>query len=195
MKQWIRVIMVLMFIGWLQQLCVSQYHYSLIISDAGSGIDTLEFGYSHGATYCIDPELGEYGLPPPPPADEFDVRFIDNRSGAGACLDQGINKNFYGFNISGAKDTFRVAFQTDWRLHPFTVRWSGPFDYLSSASLKYTHPDDGPVIIDMLSYNSCQIPLGSPDIPSFRIIVNHNIICCNDPPPVLSQSRTDSITE
>ncbi|MCE1188790.1 MAG: T9SS type A sorting domain-containing protein [Ignavibacteria bacterium] len=39
-------------------------------------IKTLEFGMAPGATNGIDPTLGEYELPPLPPSDIFDARFI-----------------------------------------------------------------------------------------------------------------------
>ncbi|TAK59609.1 MAG: T9SS type A sorting domain-containing protein [Bacteroidetes bacterium] len=161
----------------------------LFIQDNLTGSDTLLCGFGRAATYCTDGTMEftfggmsvkEYGLPPLPPSGVFDTRFIDSRSGTGGCpdstkLDQGIPHNFHE-SLRGTTfaDTFRVSFQgsaSDGSQNPFHLSWIvvAP-DSFGTLSLKYTHPDDGPITVDMLTNSSHDIPLSAPDIPNFRII-------------------------
>jgi len=82
--------------------------FPLIVHDAGSGIDTLRFGYKDWATYCIDPAYGESELDPQPPWYVFDARFIDSRSHV--CLGQGLSLNLHEFDYFPGNDTFLVRF-------------------------------------------------------------------------------------
>jgi hypothetical protein len=49
----------------------------LYVADAGTGHDTLWFGFDTTATYGLDLHLCEYEFPPVPPGGVFDVRFVN----------------------------------------------------------------------------------------------------------------------
>jgi len=73
--------------------------------------DTLWFGLDPTATYCIDPHLGEFELPPQPPQGVFDIRWKSNRSGqGGACFGEGLRRDYRFLDSSAQLDTFLVSF-------------------------------------------------------------------------------------
>jgi hypothetical protein len=89
------------------------------------GIDTIQFGFSAGATYGIDTVFGERQLPPPPPTGLYDVRFINIPSRGGqnppAGLVQGTKIDVRNFH-SGV-DTFRIQWQTGNGTYPMNLSW------------------------------------------------------------------------
>lgn len=86
-------------------------------SDDKGGSGVVKFGNGMGYTYCIDADTSvfhpaEVGLPPAPPSGIFDVRFVDSRLGAGACLDQGIGMDLLGWSTTDdLLDTFKIQWQ------------------------------------------------------------------------------------
>jgi hypothetical protein len=71
----------------------------------------LHFGYDTNATYCIDFNLGEIGLPPTPPLGNFDARFRDLRDSEVDCRDGGLRKDFRAWMSASVVDTFWLAIQ------------------------------------------------------------------------------------
>lgn len=111
----------------------TQFRIPLFIRDNTPKLDTLWFGVHPQASYCIDntttlkfgdcDSIREAELPPAPPTGVFDVRFIDSRSGAGACLGVGVAENVAGFTSSSDVDTFQIKLQPGAGGYPFTIRW------------------------------------------------------------------------
>ncbi|MBI3193603.1 MAG: hypothetical protein HYZ34_03925, partial [Ignavibacteriae bacterium] len=142
-------------------LAQTEFSHGLIITDADAKTDTLIFGHSKAGTYCIDAALGEYELPPMEPEGIFSVRFVDNRTGAGACLGQGVPINFQMWTTAGIKDTFRVKFQPS-KVGPSgaeIAQWPMTFSWPADVSSWYTAlqmkiTGDNPRTIDMLSQTS-----------------------------------------
>lgn len=67
----------------------------LIISDGGlNGTDTLYFGIDPAGSDSIDIFLGEYQLPPMPPAGIFDCRFIGGDLVPPLQFGQGLNRDY-----------------------------------------------------------------------------------------------------
>ncbi len=122
------------------------------VSDSITPPKQLLFGVHTNATYCLDYELGEYEFPPMPPTGVFDARFVDTRSGAGACLGQGVNNNFHGYFDSTQVDTYKVRFQPSGAGYPIIFSWSSVSE-LYSGSVRLTG-GGGTINIDMKSVNS-----------------------------------------
>ncbi len=85
---------------------------------ANTAADT--FGVANGATYCLDPLLGESELPPKPPTGVFDVRFVDHRDTL--CMGQGQRLHLQ-LPDSTVLDTFQLAFQKGDGAYNFNVSW------------------------------------------------------------------------
>lgn len=82
------------------------------------GVSELVFGIHPNATYCIENDtlvfdrgmkLLEFELPPKPPSDIFDVRFVDNRTVK--CMGEGLSYDIRGFIGATQRDTFRLSLQ------------------------------------------------------------------------------------
>lgn len=102
--------------------------------DRNGATDTLYFGNAVGATYCIDPVFGEFELSAP---SGFDARFIDHRSGSGACLGRGISVQYQDWLPQATRDTFVIALQSAGNGYP--VKFSWPSDvtrYFSSLVMR-----------------------------------------------------------
>ncbi len=56
-------------------LAQAQIDIPLIVSDGNEFFDWLRIGLDTSATNCIDPQLGEFEIPPIPPTGLFDCRF------------------------------------------------------------------------------------------------------------------------
>ncbi len=175
------------------QARVGAYGLQLIVKDDATGGDTLYAGFSNAGSvseFCIDTDTfdvapwgvsaNEYENPPLPPDGVFDARFINSRTSAVTCIGQGLPNNFHlAKSFSGSfVDTFRVQFQgsiASGGAYPFHFSWnlSGPSYANGAWSLKYTHPDDGPVTVDMVAASSHDIT--SADVTSIRIIFNGTV--------------------
>ncbi len=165
----------------------------LRVKDTATGSDTIYFGFGYPFpmtmrpfTYCSDPDtidLYQYGisvqelmLPPKPPDGIFDVRFIDSRSGAGLCLDQGILNSFHVSSLTPKNDTFKILVLGSLSAgdgFPITFSWTIPTSlnlFFNSLRLKYTDRDDVPQTIDMLTTSEFELP--NPDANKVTIIAN-----------------------
>jgi hypothetical protein len=172
---------------------------SLIVSDNNGGIDTVIFGWAVGATYCIDSQLGEYEFPPIPPDGIFDTRIINHRSSSITCMGQGMKICFHDLDrlYYSNQDTFRVQFQgslPSGGAYPFHFVWNLADDfYPGNAIIKYVHPDEGPIEVDMLSNSSHDVT--SPDVNRILIKVTFVMECNGTGPPTINSCFADSITE
>ncbi len=110
----------------------TQFRIPFYVSDNTVKRDTLIFGVHPQASYCIDDPTLKFGncdtieeaeLPPTPPSGVFDVRFIDTRSGPGACLGVGMGENITSFTGASDVDTFQIKFQPGAGGYPFKFRW------------------------------------------------------------------------
>ncbi|TAK57135.1 MAG: hypothetical protein EPO24_10215, partial [Bacteroidetes bacterium] len=128
-----------------------------VTANGGAFSNTLQFGFAPEAGYCVDSthvpfaecdSALEMYLPPPPPGGILDARWVDSRSGSGACLDQGISDNFHQAVSESQVDTFRLQFQPSSTGYPITISWlPGMGAYCDSMKLRKTST----VFIDMLA--------------------------------------------
>jgi hypothetical protein len=97
----------------------------LIITDNGAGRDTIWFGHDATATYGLDTPLGEFELPPPPPAGVFEVRFQNKPGREGteppAGMGQGFAEDYR--PSTQVQDTHRVRLQPGEGGFPMTITW------------------------------------------------------------------------
>ncbi|MBI1803725.1 MAG: hypothetical protein HYR77_04565 [Ignavibacteria bacterium] len=98
----------------------------LALAETGPARDTIYFGIHPVATYGIDPGIGEFELPPPPPSGFFDCRFIDCPSRPG-LLGEGTRVNFLPFKDYKQVDTFKVRFQPGVGTYPMMLSWAKSF--------------------------------------------------------------------
>lgn len=133
-----------------------EYRIPITINNAGNtNSKTLHFGGHRDATYCIDTELGEEAQPPKPPIEVFDVRFIDTRSLAGRCMDDGLLLDLRSWLTTVKKDTFRISLQSGSPGYPLTITWPSDLSvYFTSAELREV---GGSQILNMLTTNSITI--------------------------------------
>ncbi|MBI5215254.1 MAG: T9SS type A sorting domain-containing protein [Ignavibacteriae bacterium] len=200
MKYFFCAIMFIVLVGSFHNEAVSQpIINTLIVRDDSSGVDTLYFGWADSATYCFDSLYGEYELPPLPPDGIFDSRFINHRSSSVTCMGQGTSICLHDFNelYYKGQDTFRIQFQgsaISGGAYPFHFSWSFMDGfYPSSVILKYIHPDDGPIAVDMLSDSLHDIT--SADVNRILIIVSLGMECNGTGQPTITSCFADSITE
>jgi hypothetical protein len=121
------------------------FRIPLTISNAGAvNTGTLYFGNHINATYCRDSltladgvtKIIEEEQPPKPPTSIFDVRFIDNRTGTGKCLGEGILIDMRPWLGTSTKDTFKISLQSGDPDFPMTITWpAGLSTYFTSAHI------------------------------------------------------------
>ncbi len=104
---------------------IGESFFDLTVSDTGGNAQMLWLGAYAGATYCIDPSLGESELAPKPPIGFFDVRMTDTREGSDACLGQGVKIDLRSYVGSSQADTFRIEVQPASTGSPITLSWPG----------------------------------------------------------------------
>jgi hypothetical protein len=119
---------------------------SLVITDNGSGRDTLRWGVNATATNGKDAALGEEEQPPAPPDGVFDARWIN--VGASNNFGQGVKKN-YRANNAALRDTFRLKVQPGSGGYPMTLTWPSLTSYFGTASLRFVDGDGTPFTQDM----------------------------------------------
>ncbi len=139
-----------------------QFMDSLIISDHGSGIDTIVFGIAPGATDGIDPYLGESQLPPKPSAGTFDTRWVIPGT-------NGTNVNIRDIlDFSHQQVIYTGTFQPGSGGYPFTLRWNNMLFPFGTATLRDAATQGGQFSVNMRYQNSYVIT--NPSIASFEIV-------------------------
>jgi len=140
------------------------FEVPLVITD-GVVTDTLYFGILPVADFCIvesDSFKGhiEFTLPPSPPCQCFDARFVWPRSSGGynTCFDLGSFVDFRPFRGSAQKDTFRVRSQMG-QGTIMVYSWpSGLSAYFSRLTLRYFDTtSNGYKYVDMLTNTSVDL--------------------------------------
>lgn len=97
------------------------------VSNPGNDRDTLWFGFDRAGSYGIDPPLCEFDLPPVPPVNVLEARFVNipgrERLDAPEGLGLGAYQDYRGL-APGTCDTFRLQFQPGPSGYPIRLRWS-----------------------------------------------------------------------
>lgn len=125
-------------------LCIATWKNTLKVSDAGNKMDSLFFGTSVSGTNEIDTCLGEYALPPVPPLNAFDVRFII----PGEFSKTDIKKD------TANEMTWLVKFQPSPAGYPITFSWNNSV-FPATGYFYLKDSVGGSVVnIDMRSQNS-----------------------------------------
>ncbi len=83
---------------------------------------TRSAGIRPDATPCVDETYGEIQLPPLPPDESFDVRFLNPRP-ENVCYDQGLSADYRPYLGPSQVDTFVLRFQTKSQNYPMTLSW------------------------------------------------------------------------
>ncbi len=92
------------------------------------------------ASDCFDWSFGEFQLPPLPPDDFNDIRFVSPRKNLNHCYDLGIKMDIRKYRDSTQIDTFKIRFQTIAEYHPLILSWPNLNNYYSgSVTLKDPH--------------------------------------------------------
>jgi hypothetical protein len=158
------------------------FRVPLTISNAGAvNTGTLYFGGHTSATYCRDTvtladgvtKIMEEEQPPKPPSAIFDIRFIDNRTGAGKCLGEGTIINLTQWSTTITRlDTFRVSLQTGDPGFPITITWPdlSAFGPIATAEMREL---GGTQIVNMKTATSMEIT--DDLVQGVRIYTNVNI--------------------
>lgn len=127
-----------------------------------------KFGLHTHASYCRDEALGEFLLPPMPPSDAAESRFIDIRSGYSACLDQGMYLDLRKYENPTQVDAYKYKFQIGSFAYPIIFVWQD-LNANYSGSVKLLYPANGSIInINMKQQTS--FTLTEEDINLFYII-------------------------
>lgn len=140
----------------------------LTIASDSLTANTVYFGVHTYATPCLDPALGESGLPPLPPGG-FDLRL------QGKCLQLGSYTDLRPYFSSSQADTYSVRFQTGDNGYPVRVSWPDLNESYSQSVQLITL--DGTV--DMKSTTS--ITIADPTIQNLRIIARGPVPKGNTP--------------
>jgi hypothetical protein len=120
---------------------------------------TINFGVHNHATDCIDPELGEMGLPPPPPSSAMDFRFVSPSSQYAACYDQGFNNDYRPIDSGAVVDTYKVQMQPGVGGYPITLSWTGVVGHYSGP-ITLSDGFGGVILnVNMLTIDSAVISL------------------------------------
>lgn len=150
------VLSALALLAWLQTALpahlpahAAEWQVPLEISNGGGETGSITFGIHPDATPGIDPGLGEVGLPPWPPSDLFECRFMVAGS-EGSKLDLR--------DTTWTARTHDIRWQAGQGGYPITVRWDR--EALPFASLHITDPYGGQFIptLNMYEADSLLIP-------------------------------------
>ncbi len=146
----------------------------ITVTDSATGASrVLWLGWHSSGTYCRElTTLGfapcdsilETEQPPFPPEGAFEARFVDSRSGSGACLGDGMApENIHGLTLNplNLRDTFKIKLQPGGFGYPITFSWSSAISqHVDSMKLKWTNGSDGnpkPQTANGLTQNSIRI--------------------------------------
>jgi|GEM_PF-1621582 len=157
---------------------------SLIVSDNGTGSDTLRWGVNTTATNGKDASLGEEEQPPAPPEGVFDIRWVN--IGSSNNFGQGVKKNFRANNAS-LRDTFRLKVQPGSGDYPMTLTWPNLSQYFGTASLRFVDGDGNVSTMDMKSGTTFTFSNSSPA--SQITITTYQPSAPTPPPAGLSANR------
>ena len=136
-----------------------------------SNLWVLYFGVHNYATDCIDYSLGEFNLPPLPPIDATDFRFVGN------CLQLGTHVNIRNYYSEAQADTYRTQFQSGSEFYPLILSWPNLNQaYAGAVSLRF-----GTDTVNMKTTNTFKI--ANTEVTSFRIIAERPIV--SDRVPVI----------
>ncbi|MBI3190005.1 MAG: hypothetical protein HYZ33_05090, partial [Ignavibacteriales bacterium] len=105
----------------------------LTIRDNNNVTRVIEYGLHPNATKCIDPDLGEYELPPVPPPGVVDARFTNKNGLTSTCLGQGVLLDLRQFVNSAQVDTYRVEVQVGGGGYPINLSWPNLNSYYSGS--------------------------------------------------------------
>lgn len=131
---------------------------------------TVQFGLNASATYCIDPLLGEFELPPGGCiGPSMCVALKDTRTGNGACLGEGLLLDVRPYYSPSQVDTYRVAIAI--QSYPVVLRW--PSDIAAHYdSMKIVDGIGGLLVsADMLAVDS--LVLDSAVVPELFILASN----------------------
>ncbi|MFN0157125.1 MAG: T9SS type A sorting domain-containing protein [Bacteroidota bacterium] len=146
---------------------------SLIVQDAGSGRDTLWFGFDIAATYTIDPLLCEVGFPFIPPTGAFHTVFVNipGREGLDPPfgLGQGTEQDYRSYEGRADVDTHRVKFYAGDAGFPFTFRWSRD-SIMAICDSAILQDEFGGIIYRVRMHIDSQATIPSPAFTSLLII-------------------------
>jgi hypothetical protein len=138
--------------------CQFTWSQRLVVSDAGNVIDSLRFGVSSAGTNGVDTCLGEYSIPPAPPAGAFDCRFVlpDNDA---------VRRDIR--NDSSVNRTWRMTFQPSASGYPITFNWNpATLPALGSFTLK---DEVNGTLINVNMRNQTSYTLSNSGITSLKI--------------------------
>jgi hypothetical protein len=111
----------------------SQIRVPVFATDTSGHSAAVQFGFEGAASRCIDPDLGEFELPPGGCTDPFIcISFRDVRNDASACLGEGLLVDLRPFG--SASDTFALGVGSPGS--PVLLRWTiGPGAHFDSLRL------------------------------------------------------------
>ncbi|HLF13318.1 MAG TPA: T9SS type A sorting domain-containing protein [Bacteroidota bacterium] len=96
---------------------------SLTVANSSGESRTDTFGVHENATYCVDgqldPDLREQLMPPLPPSEVFDIRFVEHQWGS-VCLGTGLRLHL---QEPYKLDTFKLNLQTGDNGFPVEITW------------------------------------------------------------------------
>lgn len=135
---------------------------SLMVSDNGTGRDTLVFGADIAGTDSLDPALGEVQLGPIPPTGTFDARWaIPPGNGSHVDFRALVNQ-------SHQQNVYSCTFQPGPGGYPITLRWDSTVFPFGTVLLQDGATQGGLFNINMKGRRSFVI--SSASITSFRIV-------------------------
>lgn len=166
-------------------LCNTTWLQTVKISDAGNGNDSLKFGMSVSGTNGIDVCLGEYIIPPPPPAGLFDTRFvlptsvssksdIRNELSPGAIWNLTFQPSESGYPITFSWDTSYFPLSGSFSLKDQTTQTLVNVDMRNQNTYTLTNPNIVSLMIEYVNetvtipvnsgWNLVSVPLTTPDM-------------------------------
>ena len=136
-------------------------------TDSSNHSTVIEFGVDPSATYCIDPSLGEFELPPGGcTGSGLCIAFKDIHSDSTACLGEGLLLDLRKYYSAIQADTYRIVY--NFQNYPVVFRWSSDLG-MSYDSVKFLDELGGVFInINMLAIDS--MVMASPVVSSLLIL-------------------------
>lgn len=138
--------------------CNVSWLQSVTVTDAGNEIDSVKFGMSVSGTNGIDLCLGEFIIPPPPPAGLFDARFV---------LPASVSSKTDIRNAVSSGAIWYLSFQPSEAGYPVTFSWDTSFFPTSGSFSLKDQATQTLVNVDMRNQSS--YTLTNPNIVSLMI--------------------------